>query len=56
MALFFYRISFGENSAVGGMTNVNAMGMGTTIACVMFLIVFLVALLQVFVTYRRTED
>ncbi|MFC5405858.1 carbohydrate ABC transporter permease [Cohnella soli] len=56
MALFFYRISFGENSAVGGTTNVNAMGMGTTIACVMFLIVFIVALLQVFVTYRRSED
>ncbi|RKP58137.1 sugar ABC transporter permease [Cohnella endophytica] len=56
MALFFYRISFGDNSSVGGTTNVNAMGMGTTIACVMFLIVFVVALLQVFVSYRRTED
>jgi len=56
MALFFYRIAFGDNSAVGGSTNVNAMGMGTTIACVMFAIVFVVALVQVFVTYRRTED
>jgi len=56
MALFFYRIAFGDNSAVGGTTNVNAMGMGTTIACVMFAIVFAVALVQVLVTYRRTED
>ncbi|MFD2331224.1 carbohydrate ABC transporter permease [Cohnella sp. GCM10020058] len=56
MALFFYRISFGDNSAVGGTTNVNAMGMGTTIACVMFVIVFAVALVQVALTYRRAED
>ena len=56
MALFFYRISFGDNSAVGGSTNVNAMGMGTTIACVMFAIVFIVALVQVAITYRRSED
>lgn len=56
MSLFFYRIAFGDNSAVGGTTNVNAMGMGTTIACVMFAVVFIVALLQVLTTYRRTED
>lgn len=56
MSLFFYRIAFGDNSAVGGTTNVNAMGMGTTIACVMFAIVFIVALFQIFITYRRTED
>ncbi|MFD0710393.1 carbohydrate ABC transporter permease [Paenibacillus sp. GCM10027626] len=56
MALFFYRIAFGDNSAVGGTTNVNAMGMGTTIACVMFAVIFLVALIQVMITYRRSED
>ncbi|OMF26511.1 hypothetical protein BK133_20365 [Paenibacillus sp. FSL H8-0548] len=56
MSLFFYRIAFGDNSAVGGTTNVNAMGMGTTIACVMFAIVFVVALFQVLTTYRRSED
>lgn len=56
MALFFYRIAFGDNSAVGGTTNVNAMGMGTTIATIMFLIIFVVALLQVFLTYRKKED
>ncbi|OPH57775.1 hypothetical protein BC351_04520 [Paenibacillus ferrarius] len=56
MALFFYRISFGDNSSVGGSSNINAMGMGTTIACVMFMIVFLVSLLQLFLIYRRSED
>lgn len=56
MSLFFYRIAFGENSAVGGTTNVNAMGMGTTIACVMFVIIFVVALLQLSITYRKSED
>ncbi|MEF2246187.1 sugar ABC transporter permease [Paenibacillus sp. IITD108] len=56
MSLFFYRIAFGENSAVGGTTNVNAMGMGTTIACVMFVIIFVVALLQLSLTYRKSED
>jgi len=56
MALFFYRIAFGDNSAVGGTTNVNAMGMGTTIACVMFAVIFIVALIQVLITYRRSED
>lgn len=56
MSLFFYRIAFGDNSAVGGTTNVNAMGMGTTIACVMFVIIFVVALLQLMLTYRKGED
>ncbi len=56
MSLFFYRIAFGDNSAIGGTTNVNAMGMGTTIACIMFAIVFIVALLQVILTYRKTEE
>jgi ABC-type sugar transport system permease subunit len=56
MALFFYRIAFGDNSAVGGTMNVNAMGMGTTIACVMFAVIFIVAVVQVILTYRRTED
>jgi len=56
MALFFYRIAFGDNSAVGGTMNVNAMGMGTTIACVMFSVIFVVAVVQVVLTYRRTED
>jgi ABC-type sugar transport system permease subunit len=56
MALFFYRIAFGDNSAVGGTMNVNAMGMGTTIACVMFAVIFIVAVIQVILAYRRTED
>lgn len=56
MALFFYRVAFGDNSSVGGTMNANAMGMGTTIACVMFAVIFVVALLQVVVTYRKTEE
>lgn len=55
MALFFYRISFGDNSAVGGTMNTNAMGMGTTIACVMFLLVFVVSVVQITTTYRQQE-
>lgn len=56
MALLFYRISFGDSSSVGGSSNVNAMGMGTTIACVMFVIVFAVAMLQLLFVYRRSEE
>lgn len=56
MALFFYRIAFGDSSSIGGTLNENAMGMGTTIACVMFLFILLVAMIQVWLTYRRTED
>lgn len=56
MSLFFYRIAFGDNSAIGGTMNENAMGMGTTIACVMFAFIFVVALIQVFFAYRRSED
>lgn len=55
MALFFYRVSFGDNSAVGGTMNTNAMGMGTTIACVMFLLVFVVSVFQIILTYRQGE-
>ncbi|MBD2848381.1 sugar ABC transporter permease [Paenibacillus sp. IB182496] len=56
MALFFYRMAFGDNSAVGGTLNTNAMGMGTTIACVMFAIIFVVALIQVAISYRSMEE
>ncbi|RXZ82245.1 sugar ABC transporter permease [Paenibacillaceae bacterium] len=56
MALFFYRIAFGDNSAVGGTLNTNAMGMGTTIACVLFAIIFIVALVQVAISYRSVEE
>jgi len=55
MALFFYRIAFGDNSAMGGTMNTNAMGMGTTIACVMFLLVFIVSVFQIVLTYRQGE-
>lgn len=53
MTLFFYRITFGTNGAMGGTVGSNSVGMGTTIACVMFAIIFLVALLQLKLSYRK---
>jgi ABC-type sugar transport system permease subunit len=53
MALFFYRIAFGDSNPVGGKLSVNSMGMGTTVACVLFLLIFIVALLQVIFLSRR---
>ncbi|MBB6634615.1 carbohydrate ABC transporter permease [Cohnella thailandensis] len=55
MTLFFYRITFGTNGAMGGSVSSNSVGMGTTIACVMFAIIFLVALLQLKLSYRKED-
>lgn len=56
LALFFYRTAFGENNPLGGKVSVNSMGMGTTIACVLFLIVFIVAVVQIIFMFRKKED
>ncbi len=57
MALMFYRIAFGEsNNPLGGNISENAMGLGSTVACVLFLIIFLISMIQVWLTYRRRED
>lgn len=47
MALFFYRIAFGDSNPIGGKIAENSVGMGTAVACVLFLLIFVVALLQV---------
>jgi ABC-type sugar transport system permease subunit len=39
MSLFFYRIAFGDNNPLGGSISQNSMGMGTTIAIVLFFII-----------------
>lgn len=56
MSLFFYRMAFGENTPYGGHISSNSIGMGTTIACVLFAMVFLVALLQIVVVYGKEKD
>lgn len=53
MTLFFYRITFGTNGAMGGSVSTNSVGMGTTIACVMFAIIFVVALIQLRLMYKE---
>ena len=53
MSLFFYRMAFGDNTPFGGHISSNSIGMGTTIACVLFALVFAVALVQILVVYGR---
>ncbi|MDD2393517.1 MAG: sugar ABC transporter permease [Eubacteriales bacterium] len=55
MALFFYRIAFGDSNPVGGKISENSVGMGTTIACVLFLLIFVIALLQIFLINRKDD-
>lgn len=56
MSLFFYRMAFGDTNPLGGNVSANSMGMGTTVACVLFAMIFVVALLQMLLTYRKEED
>lgn len=56
MALFFYRTAFGDTSPLGGKISENPMGMGTAIACVLFALIFIVALLQIVVLFGKRED
>lgn len=53
MTLFFYRITFGTNGAMGGTVGTNSVGMGTTIAVVMFAIIFVVAVIQLRLTTKE---
>ncbi|MFA7205181.1 MAG: hypothetical protein WC102_02520, partial [Saccharofermentanales bacterium] len=55
MALFFYRIAFGDSNPIGGKISENSVGMGTTIACVLFLLIFVIALLQIFLINRKDD-
>lgn len=56
MALFFYRIAFGDSNPIGGKIAENSVGMGTTVACVLFLLIFVVALLQVMLMNRGEKQ
>jgi ABC-type sugar transport system permease subunit len=55
MALMFYRIAFGDVNPVGGKISENSMGMGTAVACVLFVLIFVIALIQI-VFMSRKED
>lgn len=56
MSLFFYRMAFGDQNPLGGSVNENSMGMGTTIAVVLFLLLFVVAIGQILLMYRKEEE
>lgn len=56
MSLFFYRTAFGDTNPLGGNISANSMGMGTTVACVLFVMVFVIALVQMLMVYRKEED
>lgn len=56
VSLFFYRIAFGDNNPLGGNLSENSMGMGTTIACVLFLMIFIVSIIQMYFVLRKEEN
>ncbi|MBV7504359.1 sugar ABC transporter permease [Bacillus sp. sid0103] len=56
MSLFFYRMAFGDSNPLGGSISENSMGMGTTIACVLFFMIFILALIQILLMYRKEES
>lgn len=55
VSLFFYRIAFGDNTPLGGNLSENSMGMGTTIAVVLFFLIFFVAAFQMYLTLKGKE-
>ncbi len=55
MSLFFYRMAFGDTNPLGGNISANSMGMGTTVACVLFLMIFVIALVQLLFVYRKED-
>ncbi|MGX6978156.1 carbohydrate ABC transporter permease [Vagococcus elongatus] len=55
MSLFFYRIAFGDNNPLGGNLSENSMGMGTTIAVSLFFIIFIVAVFQMILVFRKDD-
>ena len=56
LSLFFYRVSFGNIGQMGGTLSTNAMGMGTAIACIMFMMTFIVSMFQVIFVYGRRGE
>jgi len=55
MSLFFYRIAFGDVNPLGGKISENSMGMGTAVACVLFLLIFAIALIQIIIMNREEK-
>jgi raffinose/stachyose/melibiose transport system permease protein len=55
MTLLFYRIAFGSVSAMGGSFEINSMGLGTTVACLLFIIVAMISFIQIRTTYKGLE-
>ncbi|QKE76025.1 sugar ABC transporter permease (plasmid) [Arthrobacter citreus] len=56
MSLLFYRIAFGDNNPLGGNLSENSIGMGTTVACVLFFVIFIVAFIQMYLMVRKEEN
>lgn len=56
VSLMFYRIAFGDNNPLGGNISENSIGMGTTIAVVLFLAIFIVAFAQIYLMVRKDEN
>jgi raffinose/stachyose/melibiose transport system permease protein len=56
MTLFFYRTAFGTSGAMGGTVSSNSLGMGTTIAVIMFLLILSVALIQLKLMMKKEEN
>lgn len=56
MSLFFYRIAFGDNNPLGGNLDENSIGMGTTVAVILFLLIVVVSIIQVQLMTRKVEE
>jgi raffinose/stachyose/melibiose transport system permease protein len=56
LTLFFYRIAFGTSGAMGGSLGSNSLGMGTTIAVVMFIIILIASIVQLKLMVRKEEN
>lgn len=55
MSLMFYRIAFGDFNPVGGKISENSMGMGTAVACTLFVLIFVIALIQIRFLNRKED-
>lgn len=56
LTLLFYRVAFGSTSQMGGSFEVNAMGMGSTIACLLFIMIAVISFFQIKLTFKSLEE
>jgi ABC-type sugar transport system permease subunit len=56
LTLVFYRVAFGSVSDMGGSFQFNSLGMGTTIACLLFLIIGVISFFQIRLTFKSLEE